>query len=83
MFWRIGPLRACLKNVAAGILPALERKLKNLGPWQSFHLLRANGWNGPFLPVAWISPTPLGNGEYRFTYPLNANAAEFFRVEGM
>jgi hypothetical protein len=60
----------------------LEILFSNLGPWQSFRLLRAPSPNGPFLVVQGINPVELGDGLYRFDYPLDTNTVEFFRVEG-
>jgi predicted dithiol-disulfide oxidoreductase (DUF899 family) len=62
---------------------ALTIRFKNLGGWQSFRLLRASQWAGPFVAVSGLTPVSLGNDEYRFDYPLNSNAAEYFRVEGL
>jgi len=60
----------------------LEIYFRNLGPWQSFRLLRSSDWNDYFHAVEGLSPLALGNGEYRFQYPLGSNALEYFRVEG-
>lgn len=60
----------------------LELQFENLGPWQSFRLLRAAQLEGPFLAVPNLTPVALGNGEYRFDYPLTTNGSEYFRIEG-
>jgi hypothetical protein len=60
----------------------LEIHFRNLGPWQSFHLMRAPSPDGPFLVVQGLNPAELGDGLYRFDYPLDTNTVEFFRVEG-
>ncbi len=63
-------------------LDLLQVRFKNLGPWQTFRLLQTTDWNAPFKVVQGITATALGNGEYRFDYPVNSNAVEYFRVEG-
>ena len=67
------------KDATAG---TLEIHFRNLGPWQTFRLLRAASVNGGFEAVPGMAPAALGGGEYRFSYLLNTNAIEFFRVEG-
>lgn len=62
--------------------PSLGITFKNLGPWQTFRLLRASQLSGPFLVVPNLSPVALGNDQYHFTYALGANEVEYFRVEG-
>jgi hypothetical protein len=66
------------KNPSANTLAI---RFRNLGGWQSFRLLRASQWSGTFVAVPRITPTALGNNEYRFDYPLSSNAGEYFRVE--
>lgn len=61
---------------------AVEITFRNLGPWQTFRLLRASQLSGPFLVVPNLSPVALGNDQYRFTYTLGASEVEYFRVEG-
>jgi hypothetical protein len=60
---------------------ALVIQFRNSGPWHTFRLLRSTSWNTSFQPVQGITAEPLGNNDYRFTYPLNTNAIECFRVE--
>ncbi len=60
----------------------LEIQFRSLGRWQSFRLLRAIQPGGPFHEVEDNAPMTLGNGEYRFNYPLSTNVVEYFRVEG-
>jgi glycerophosphoryl diester phosphodiesterase len=70
---------------AAGKQPGsgdLQFQFKSLGGWQTFRLLRASGPGSPFLPVLNLTPTALGNGEYRFDYPSGTNGVEYFRIEG-
>jgi hypothetical protein len=70
---------------AAGKQPGsgdLQIQFKSLGGWQTFRLLRASGPGSPFLPVLNLTPTALGNGEYRFDYPSGTNGVEYFRIEG-
>lgn len=59
----------------------MELRFKNLGAWQSFRLLRASDWSGPFLAVSGPPPTALGAGEYRFTCPIDPTGPAYFRVE--
>lgn len=61
---------------------ALEITFHNLGPWQTFRLLRSAQLNGPFQIVPDLAPVSLGSDQYRFTYPLGADSVEYFRVEG-
>ncbi|HEX5219135.1 MAG TPA: glycerophosphodiester phosphodiesterase family protein [Verrucomicrobiae bacterium] len=70
---------ATRKNSVSG---KLEIEFKNFGPWQSFRLLRTSLLEGPFLAVPNLTPASLGEGEYRFDYPLNGNDVEYFRIEG-
>lgn len=60
---------------------AVTIQFKNTGSWQSFRLLRAVQWDGPFAPVNGATATALGNGDFRFNYASTTNTAEFFRVE--
>jgi len=80
----LGQPTSLIEFVAVRKVPltnALEIQFRNLGPWQNFRLLRATGLNAPFLPVQGITAEPLGSNEYRFAYPMNTNAVEYFRVE--
>ena len=60
----------------------LQIDFQNLGPWTSFQLRRSTNWNSPFYVVPGLTPSALGGGAFRFTYPLGTNALEYFRVEG-
>lgn len=59
---------------------ALEICFRNLGPWQTFRLLRAESCTGPFQPVAGLTPEQLGDGLFRFVCPAQTPPAGFFRV---
>jgi len=61
---------------------ALEIRFRNLGPWQTFKLVRADACTGPFLAVEGLAPVALGAGDYRFICPLNGNTSGYFRVQG-
>jgi hypothetical protein len=61
--------------------PSLEIRFKNLGPWQTFRLLRASQLNGVYLAVPNLNPVSLGNNEFLFICPMG-NGSGHFRVEG-
>ncbi len=61
---------------------ALDVEFRNLGPWQSFWLRRATNLHGPYLRTPGVSPVSLGDGHYRFVYPVAGGGPEWFRIEG-
>lgn len=61
---------------------ALEIEFRNLGPWQSFWLRRTTNLHGPYLRTPVVSPVSLGDGHYRFVYPVAGGGPEWFRIEG-
>jgi len=61
----------------------LEIDFQSQGPWRTFGLGRATNWSEPFLTVPGLTPTALGDGHYRFEYPIGVGGVEFFRVVGM
>ncbi len=58
----------------------LEIQFKNLGPWQTFTLVRADTCSGHFSEVDDLAPVPLGDGEFRFDWPLDGKESGYFRI---
>lgn len=76
---------ALLRIVDQRFVPAQNRfqiLFHNTGPWTVFQLQRAPSPAGPFLPVSGLAPAALGDGLYRFDYPITSNLLEFFRIAG-
>jgi hypothetical protein len=70
------------KNVR--VVPAqsqLEIDFTCTGPWQTFRLLKASQFGGPFLRTPAGPPISLGARQYRFTIPKPAEGPAYFRVE--
>lgn len=62
--------------------PGVQINFRNLGLWTSFQLQRATNVAGPFLPIANLAPTSLGEGNFHFDFPVSNTVSEFFRIEG-
>jgi glycerophosphoryl diester phosphodiesterase len=60
---------------------SLELQFRNLGPWQTFKLMRADMCNGPFQVVEGVAPTALSGGGFSFVCPLNGKSGGYFRVQ--
>jgi glycerophosphoryl diester phosphodiesterase len=74
-----------IRLLSASLTPQgnqLQIVFQNQEPWQSFRLLHATDWSGPFLEVPGLTSVALGHGTNLFNYPLSNMAREYFRIEG-
>jgi glycerophosphoryl diester phosphodiesterase len=61
---------------------SLEICFRNLGPWQTFKLVRADTCSGPFQVVEGVAPIALGGGNFRFVCLLDGSSSGYFRIRG-
>lgn len=60
----------------------LELGFRNLGPWRTFKLVRADTCTGTFHEVEDLVPIALGGGDYRFVWPRGDSGSGCFRIRG-